>query len=129
MINEETDAVFTVKRSTEDSRTYTLYTGSSVDQVALPEGSNTTAEGSLILTLKASYLNTLAVGDHKVTISFKDGSVETTLKIKSAEPTPTPKPMPKTGDSAPLALWLGLILVGLIGLATFIALRRGMQKK
>ena len=34
----------------------------------------------------------------------------------TASPTATPKPVPKTGDSAPLALWIILILAGLIGL-------------
>ena len=46
-------------------------------------------------------------------------------------PTATPKPknIPKTGDSAPLALWIGLILVGMIGTGTFIALQRRTRKK
>ena len=37
------------------------------------------------------------------------------------KPTATPKPVPKTGDSAPLALWLGLILLGLIGIGGTLA--------
>ena len=35
----------------------------------------------------------------------------------AAAPTATPKPVPKTGDTTNPALWLGLILLGLIGAA------------
>ena len=35
----------------------------------------------------------------------------------TAVPTATPKPVPKTGDSANLLLWLGLILLGLAGIS------------
>jgi len=57
-------------------------------------------------------------------IKFQDGSVDTTLKIK-----PGSKSVPKTGDSAPLALWLGLILIGTIALGTLTGLKRGARKK
>ena len=39
------------------------------------------------------------------------------------------RPAPQWPGGAPLALWIGLILIGLIGLGTFIALRRRTQKK
>ncbi len=141
VIKDGKDAIITVKRDKEDNRTYKLYTDSAVDGEALPKGSSTTAEGSLVLTLKAAYLDTLSAGDHKVTISFQDGSVDTTLKIlaEGTTPTPTPtptetptakpKPAPKTGDSAPLALWLGLILLGLAGLGCGIGMRKAARKK
>lgn len=41
----------------------------------------------------------------------------------TAKPTATPKPVPKTGDSAPLALWLGLIMLGLIGIGGAIVVK------
>ena len=47
----------------------------------------------------------------------------------TAKPTPTSKPVPKTGDSAPLALWLGLVLAGIICLGTVIAQMRRSRKK
>jgi LPXTG-motif cell wall-anchored protein len=37
--------------------------------------------------------------------------------------------VPKTGDSAPLALWLGLVLAGIICLGTVIAQMRRSRKK
>lgn len=35
-------------------------------------------------------------------------------------PTPAPKPLPPTGDSASLPLWIGMLLLGLLGLACVI---------
>ena len=118
-ISDGKDAAITVKREPDDSKTYDLYTGAQVDGKDLPEGSHTTAKGSLILTLKAAYLDTLTVGDHKVTIAFEDGSATATIKIKEAAPAPTatPKPVPKTGDGSNPALWLGLAVAGLILIA------------
>ena len=124
------DAVITVRRNVSDEKAYPNYTGAAVDGKAIPEGGSAVAKGSLILTLKASFLDTLAEGNHRVTVSFTDGTAETTLTVKAAGPTPsteptpepTPKPTPKptrvprTGDSADLPLWLGLVLVGLLGI-------------
>ena len=56
-INDGKDTSVTVKREPDDSKTYDLYTGAQVDGKDLPEGSHTTAKGSLILTLKAAYLD------------------------------------------------------------------------
>lgn len=118
-ISDGKDAAITVKREPDDSKTYDLYTGAQVDGKDLPEGSHTTAKGSLILTLKAAYLDTLTVGDHKMTIAFEDGSATATIKIKEAAPAPTatPKPVPKTGDGSNPALWLSLAVAGLILIA------------
>ena len=119
-------AVITVTRNAEDNRTFSLYTGSSMDGKPIASGNCDTAPGSLILTLKANYLDSLSVGDHRLTIAFQDGSVDTTVKIlpaapastaaPTAAPTATPRPVPKTGDTANPALWLALILLGLLGI-------------
>lgn len=39
-------------------------------------------------------------------------------------PTPTPKPVPKTGDGEPLALWIGLVFLGLLCAGGMIRLTR-----
>ena len=134
-IGDGKDTDVTVKREPDDSKTYDLYTGAQMDGKALPEGSHTTAKGSLVMTLKAAYLDTLSVGDHKLTIAFEDGSATATIKVKEAAPTatpaptaaptptPKPKPVPRTGDSADLALWLGLILLGLLGIGGFAVMK------
>lgn len=111
-VGDGRDAVVTVKRSMEDSRTFSLYTGSAMDGTALRAGSHNAAEGSLILTLKASYLDTLSPGNHRLTVSFRDGSAEAVVNIKAAEPVETPE-VPKTGDAAEPVLWIALAALGL----------------
>ena len=50
----------------------------------LIDRSNYTAkEGSTIITLKASYLNTLSAGNHTVEILWTDGSASTTFTTKA----------------------------------------------
>ena len=93
-----------------------------------------TVEGSLILTVKSEYLDTLSEGEHTVTLAFANGTVETALKVKAAAPAPTkepqpeptkePQPGPKTGDASDLLLWGGLVILGIIGMAAVTAGRR-----
>ncbi len=45
----------------------------------------------------------------------------------SASPTAEPHPVPKTGDSSPLLLWLGMALLGMIGISAM-ALRKSGKK-
>ena len=132
-VGDGQDAVITVERNYEDQKTYGLYTGADMDGTALPAGSYSTAQGSLILTLKAAYLDTLEVGSHQLTISFRDGKATATLHIRAgeatptptpAEPTETPKPVPKTGDDGNPVLWIGLVLLGLIGIGGMAVTKR-----
>ena len=121
-VGDGKDTVISVSRTPDNEKAYSLYTGSTTDGDAIPAWGHTTAEGSLILTLKASYLDTLSVGKHTVKVNFQDGSAEATLTIK---PAPTP---PKTGDSNHPALWIALILLGLSGMA-MLKLRRKPGRK
>ena len=136
VIGEGRDAVITVKRSVEDERTYSLYSGALVDGNSIPEGGSSAAEGSLVLTLKSDYLDTLETGTHQVTISFSDGTANTSVAVKASQPTETatptaaptatatPSKVPKTGDSASPLLWLGMILLGLTGACGIVVKRR-----
>ena len=119
-IGDGKDAVLTVKGD-PDTRTYDNFDGVEMDGKAVSADNYTTANGSLVLTLKASYLDTLSAGDHTVTIKFKDGTATANLKVTAATtptaapttaPTPTPKPVPKTGDSGTPFLWLLIALLG-----------------
>lgn len=48
-------------------------------------------EGSTIVTLKASFLKTLGVGEHKLSVVSATGTAETTFTVaEAAKPTPTP---------------------------------------
>lgn len=108
VIGEGKKTIITVKRSVEDDKTFGLYTGSTMDGKEMPAGSHSTAAGSLILTLNSSYLDTLSEGNHKVIVSFSDGSADTTITVKK------PAPVPKTGDTANPMLWLAVVLLGLL---------------
>ena len=117
-LGDGADALIIVKRGfpdhpEQDEKTFEFFRSVSVDSGnSLAEGSQfTKKEGSLELTLKASYLNTLAAGQHNVHITFKDGSVDAPLIIK-----PAPE-VPKTGDSSTPILWLALMLLGIFGMA------------
>ena len=110
------DAVITVKGSPDDRDTYKSFEKASVDGKELKIGRDAEkAEGSLILTVRSEYLDTLSEGDHKVTVAFSGGTVETTVTIKAAAA--KPKPVPKTGDTAALLLWGGLVILGVMGMA------------
>ena len=84
-------------------------------------------------------METLAVGEHTLKISFTDGSVTIPVKIKAAaatpsptpEPTPTatPRPVPKTGDTEDLLLWGGIVILGIIGLIIAMTRFRPRKKK
>ena len=108
------DAVLVFHRSVDDANTINHFTSAAVDEKTLSTGEYTVKSGSLILTLKASYLDTLTPGAHRVTATFDDGTADTTIRILEAPPTPAPTNVPKTGDGANLGLWLTLMLSGLL---------------
>lgn len=115
------ELVVQVKRNKDDDQTFDSYTGAEMDGKAIPKEQTATAKGSLILTIKKEYMETLAAGSHKLTVSFRDGSVEIPVTIHAAPtPSPTPKPVPKTGDPANLPLWGFVILLGLAGIVVVI---------
>lgn len=121
------DAVVTVKGVPDDRDTYKNFRSASVDGTELKIGRDAdTAEGSLVLTIRSAYLDTLSEGDHTVTLAFANGTVETALKVKAAAPAPTkePQPVPKTGDPSDLLLWGGLVILGILGMAALTAGRR-----
>ena len=155
---------FTITGS-PDTEIIKKFTGLTSDGSAVAEKNYTATSGSVKLTLKAEWLETLAAGTHTLTANFTDGKAETSFTVKDASPTPTPEPtatptatptaiptytpaptdtpaptsaptptpkpkkVPKTGDGAPLALWLGLVLAGTICLGTVIAQMRRSRKK
>ena len=97
VIESGRDTVITVKRSVGDEQTYGLYAGAKMDGTDLPEGSSSAAPGSLVLTLKAAYLDMLKEGKHLVGITFEDGEAEAAITIvakPAPEPTETPSPTP-----------------------------------
>ena len=110
-IGDQKDCRITVRSEPDGSKAYDNYQNTRMDAQVMPNGSHTAEKGSLIVTLKAAYLDTLAIGKHKATINFKDGSVDVEITVKEGYV------VPKTGDSANPALWLAMMLVALIGFA------------
>ena len=62
---------------------FSKFTGVKVDGNLIDKSNYTAKEGSTIITLKASYLNTLSAGTHTVEILWTDGSASTTFAIKA----------------------------------------------
>lgn len=62
---------------------FSKFTGVKVDGSLLDQSNYTAKEGSTIITLKASCLNTLAAGLHTVEILWTDGSASTTFTINA----------------------------------------------
>ncbi len=119
-IQDGNNTVVTVKRSVRDELAYPRFKQVLLDGNAVNPANYSTRQGSLILTLNDSYLDTLAEGKHKVTIAFSDGKAEAEITIGTIAPTDTPAPVdtpapadvPKTGDSANPALWIVMVLAG-----------------
>ena len=79
-------AVFTFKRNADDELTFSHFTGVTVDDKALEASAYDAVAGSVVLTLKPEYLNTLDEGKHTVKALFDDGDpAEATLVVRPAE--------------------------------------------
>ena len=69
-----TDTItFVYKRSEEDEETFLHYSGIEVDGEALPSSEYDATSGSLVVTLKTSYLQGLSTGGHTLQPVFDDG--------------------------------------------------------
>lgn len=86
-----------------------------VDGKELKEDNYTVKEGSTVVTLKSSYLETLSEGEHTLEIVSKTGSAKTTFTILSNNQTVTPE----TSDNNNLILWLSILSVSSLALISF----------
>lgn len=119
---------------------FSKFTGIKVDGVQIGTENYEAESGSTVVTLKASYLDTLAAGTHSLEMLWTDGSASTTFTIQTSEsqnpdnedeesdanqnPQSTPQnnteqtaseknPVPKTGDDSNLWVWIaGLVVSG-----------------
>ncbi len=97
---------------------YALFTGVKVDGALLDPENYTSASGSTIVNLKASYLSTLAEGKHTLTVMYTNGEASTdfTIHKKAADtktaPAQSPKTpsAPKTGDDSGVLLWTAVLI-------------------
>ena len=96
---------------------FSKFTGVKVDGNLIDKSNYTAKEGSTIITLKASYLNTLSAGTHTVEILWTDGSASTTFTIKANTSDDKPSSgtdkkddVPKAGDNTSIA-WLFILSI------------------
>lgn len=85
---------FSASRNCKDDTTIDHFVGANVDNSAVAAENMTVTKGSVIVELKASYLETLSVGSHTITLFFDGGeSISTTFTVN-----PAPKASPQTGE-------------------------------
>ena len=89
---------------------FSKFVGIKVDGVDVDKINYEARAGSTIITLKASYLDTLKVGEHTITVVYSDGSTDGTFKIVAKPGTPT------TGDDFSIALYGSLMVVSVTAL-------------
>ena len=110
--------VLQFKRTTNDEITFLMFDGLADETRELTSGKDYTAsQGSVIIELSPAYMDSLTVGKHKITVSFKDGdpvTVETEVLPKEEEVTEPTEPTekvesPKTGDPVDM-MWLFILV-------------------
>ena len=106
-----------------------------VDGKAVDADCYTAESGSTVITLKAGYLETLAAGEHTLTVLYTNGEAVGTFVIaeKPAEPAKPAGPVAddgdedvvaQTGDSADIAPWIALILISVVSMTAAVVIRR-----
>ena len=121
---EEQDGklVITIKMNEDDSKTFDLLGSISSDGILLTEGNQyARAKGSLIITLQKSFLDTLAAGNHKLTVTFTDGG---SITIDYVVKAPATASVPATGEAISTASILGCLILATAGIAFTVARKR-----
>lgn len=84
---------------------FPLFSGVKVDGTLLSSSDYTAVSGSTVVTLKPSYLSTLSVGTHNLSVLFNDGEAVTQFVVQATVD------VPETSDSSNILLWLILMFV------------------
>ncbi|MGN0341695.1 MAG: InlB B-repeat-containing protein [Roseburia sp.] len=102
---------------------FSKFTEVKVDGKTVDKGNYDSKEGSTIVSLKDSYLNTLSVGTHTFEMAWTDGSASTSFTVVEAtpaEPEQTEEQVqttaPVTGDSTPFGVLFAVVLLSGTGL-------------
>ena len=85
-----------------------------VDGKEIGSGNYTVSGEPLSVTLKASFLQTLSVGTHTISIRTSSGTAEANFSVKgkqSGDPATRESDTPATGDSSNMLLWTALLSV------------------
>ena len=101
-----------VKRTDDDNKSFSMFAGLTMDyaydtdtdrDIYLSEDVYDDEEGSLILTIHADYLDTLAAGNHTLSVHFNDiADLDVAFTIVESEVAPIPDPadVPDTGANS-----------------------------
>lgn len=111
---------------------YRKYMSVGVDGKQIMDGGYTVEEGSTVVKLKPSYLETLSEGEYTITIQYTDGEAEGTFTVKAAAAevtTETQEGAPATGDETNLVLWSVLMGMSVLGMAVLLFGRRRRSVK
>ena len=126
----------TVKRTEYDAITFRAFTGVLIDGKTVSSSNYATAKGSLKLALNKDYLKKLAVGAHTIKIQFKDGAAETKFTVRgktnnnggSSSSSRSSSSSPRTGDDTNAGLWIGILIVAILGIAGILIYRKRKNK-
>jgi len=117
------------KKDTEGSVTFTAngpfskFTGIQVDGKPVDAKHYEAKAGSTIITLKASYLDSLADGEHTITVVYTDGETEGSFEVLSKTATP------ETGDGFHVLLWAGMLFVSVAAMVILLIHRKRIAYK
>ena len=90
------------------------FSGIKIDGKAVDAQHYEVKAGSTIITLKASYLETLAAGEHTITVVYTDGETSGTFKVQAKSTTPA------TGDDTNILLWTTMLFVSVVAMAVLV---------
>ena len=107
----EEGAHFVVKAEENDDSIIELFSGIEIDGNTVDPQNYDYRAGSVIIDLKAEYLETLEDGSHDVKAVFENGSAQTTLTIGADGG------VPDTGDHRALALYMVMTALSAAGMA------------
>ena len=113
---------------------FSKFVSAEMDGQLIDPSNYTVEEGSTVLTLVSTYLDTLSVGKHVVTLNYVDGSISCDIMILRADQANSEKNegtlqtngteqgnqnkvvgnSVKTGDSSHAMIWLMLIMVSML---------------
>ena len=118
-------------KGTDGSITFTVngpiskFSGIKIDGKAVDAQYYDIKAGSTIITLKDSYLETLAAGEHSITVVYTDGETSGTFNVQAKSTTPA------TGDNSNIFLWIVLLFIsgGAVITLTVVDRKRKVAKR
>ena len=123
----------TVDLTFKSNANFADFTRVEVDGAKVDASNYTKSEGSTIVTLKASFLETLSVGEHTIVIVSANDVPEAKFTVKASatggntgnEQNPdTGATSPQTGDNSNMLLRIALLFVSLGGLTTTVVYKK-----